>query len=556
MAIDGCRPVAIVPPAEHDTIVDSPPREFDICREYGYKYEYTEDGQSDDDECYDEEQQLASQHLLQQPGNDVPLLFQDVANDDVPKLDHNGNIIQNPPKAYLLGRRYDYLGDVSLRRSDESSLLWFTYRCDFPEIAPYGITTDAGWGCMLRSAQMLLGQALRMHFRDRNWRPPRSLVQCRSDEMMTDIMTWFADFPSNNESFYSLHNMVAAGVSRYEKLPGEWYGPGTACQVLRDLCELHYRHMLMEERRRRKAQQAEEYYTTDPSSESKKEANELFRPMLRVYVAQQGSVYRDAVDEIMTRDGRALQKLEREKKGDPKQENAENDGDAIDIHDDPLRFLMNAPVETNEAAEIPWDTSLLLMVPLRLGLKNFNAKAYGISLAHTFSFPQSVGFVGGSPRHALWFYGASSNGTKIYGLDPHTVQSAPYRKRSNNEKSGVSISDDYLRSVRCANPPAIDMNRIDPSLALAFYCRDRADFDDLCQSFADMKSDSFRKIHGKTKNNMPELFSIADAIPDYNADVSSAMAEMMMSSSPSNDVADFEDETDDETDDDDEYVML
>ena len=42
--------------------------------------------------------------------------------------------------------------------------------------------------------------------------------------------------------YYSLHNMVASGLARYEMLPGEWYGPGTACHVLRDLCDMHGRH--------------------------------------------------------------------------------------------------------------------------------------------------------------------------------------------------------------------------------------------------------------------------------------------------------------------------
>jgi cysteine protease ATG4 len=40
----------------------------------------------------------------------------------------------------------------------------FTYRKDFPVLDPYAISSDSGWGCMLRSAQMLMGYALRRHY--------------------------------------------------------------------------------------------------------------------------------------------------------------------------------------------------------------------------------------------------------------------------------------------------------------------------------------------------------------------------------------------------------
>ncbi|CAN0118782.1 unnamed protein product [Laminaria digitata] len=41
--------------------------------------------------------------------------------------------------------------------------MWVTYRSGFPKMEPYGYTDDSGWGCMLRSAQMLMTQALQRH---------------------------------------------------------------------------------------------------------------------------------------------------------------------------------------------------------------------------------------------------------------------------------------------------------------------------------------------------------------------------------------------------------
>lgn len=135
---------------------------------------------------------------------------------------------------------------------DVNSRLWFTYRTRFPPLerdadgpSPLSLgnlirgsnydlqsdhfTSDCGWGCMIRTGQTMLGNALLHLHVDRDWRYDPSITCAKHDE----IVSWFADTPSRP---FSIHNIVEQGRVLSQKKAGEWFGPSATARSIQALC--------------------------------------------------------------------------------------------------------------------------------------------------------------------------------------------------------------------------------------------------------------------------------------------------------------------------------
>lgn len=144
---------------------------------------------------------------------------------------------------FLLGHAYDVGSDVNidvdpsnmtldelLRYSaqaqkfldDFSSLYWFTYRNRFPPFANSSLSSDMGWGCMIRSGQMLLCNAIVSATRELDRHTTGQAV-----------LEWFIDHPGPDHPF-SIHNILAAG-SYFQVKPGDWLSPSVIAHILKIL---------------------------------------------------------------------------------------------------------------------------------------------------------------------------------------------------------------------------------------------------------------------------------------------------------------------------------
>eukprot|EP00743_Colponemidia_sp_Colp-15_P006732 GILK01007259.1.p1 GENE.GILK01007259.1~~GILK01007259.1.p1 ORF type:complete len:729 (+),score=73.97 GILK01007259.1:176-2362(+) len=131
--------------------------------------------------------------------------------------------------------------------SDFFSILWFTYRKRFEPLksisasqveSSSGLTTDAGWGCMIRTGQMILAQALKRHFLGRDWRFPAG-CDVPNDPKYSHILNWFLDSPAAT-SVYSIHKVTSVGQVKHQIRPGDWYGPTTVAFTLQELVRGHH----------------------------------------------------------------------------------------------------------------------------------------------------------------------------------------------------------------------------------------------------------------------------------------------------------------------------
>ncbi|XP_044734329.1 cysteine protease ATG4B [Chrysoperla carnea] len=138
------------------------------------------------------------------------------------------DIPQTSEPVWILGKKYNATQELEIIRRDILSKLWFTYRKGFVPIGGCdGLTSDKGWGCMLRCGQMVLAQALITLHLSKNW----FWTPETRDATYLQILSKFED---RRQAPYSIHQIAQMGKSEGKDI-GQWFGPNTVAQVLKKL---------------------------------------------------------------------------------------------------------------------------------------------------------------------------------------------------------------------------------------------------------------------------------------------------------------------------------
>ncbi len=384
------------------------------------------------------------------------------------------------------------------------SILWFSYRSNFPLISRSMYSSDTGWGCMLRSLQMVIAQAFQRHLSDTEWNARTGAGgvgggalahpdACRI--MRSRIISLFADDPV---SPYSIHRLVQLG-DYYGKKPGQWYGPVLASHLARNANEMHLTDDAEKVDKAKKVKDG----ATDDEDQSGGSILATAGP-LAIFTAHDGVINVEEIESYFfgaqgtdtgVQPGRgvhhggftafgksgpagvggnataAAAAVLVEGAGGGRHsiggrststststsgggsgassgfssttatsanttsrtsacgdsgggagDSRAGSGSGSTSRVSTTTTTTSTSTTTTTAAPQEWRRSLLLLVPLRLGVRHI-AQHHLAMLRGTLQLPHSVGFIGGSPAHSLYFVAADEHGRFAY-LDPHVTQRA------------------------------------------------------------------------------------------------------------------------------------
>jgi cysteine protease ATG4 len=277
----------------------------------------------------------------------------------------------------MLGKKYTKGKHFAAKKASEAcahkfmndfmQIAWVTYRSNFrPILNSLGqpITSDQGWGCTIRVAQMMLLTTLKQVSQS-VW-PDSNLLQSIQEY--------------NERAEFSLHRFVEEGRTM-DKNPGDWYSPSEVCFAMERM------------------------------------VNSCATREISVKIFFDGVIYKDQLYEAARLDQSMFE-------SDPQSLAVSVHQD---VQWSSFMTLTESVVEERKESmessivEPVWERPVLVLLPLMLGLGKLN-QDYNSVVKEALEMPGAVGIIGGRPRSALYFVGFQDD--NLLFLDPHLVQEA------------------------------------------------------------------------------------------------------------------------------------
>nr|XP_045620053.1 cysteine protease ATG4D-like [Procambarus clarkii]XP_045620054.1 cysteine protease ATG4D-like [Procambarus clarkii]XP_045620055.1 cysteine protease ATG4D-like [Procambarus clarkii]XP_045620056.1 cysteine protease ATG4D-like [Procambarus clarkii]XP_045620057.1 cysteine protease ATG4D-like [Procambarus clarkii] len=396
------------------------------------------------------------------------------------------------------------------------SLVWCTYRRQFPTLQDSTLTTDCGWGCMLRTGQMMLAHALIRHFLTKDWRYNKNITG-PDDLVHRSILRWFGDSPSPHCPL-SLHNLVHFG-QKLGKKAGDWYGPASVAYIFKEAVEMGSKYIPDLQRvcvyvaqdcavyiqdvldlcfsscvcnkgnlinvakviHKRKSTVPQGGFSlpadklgSSPVFKKASKADQMDGNKLssEKRYCQENEVEQDTgLDSEIIMNGKCCKDSQTEMSRQTQKWHFFSSNLSTGVNDQETDESVNREKQDGLVGSQSFEQcsvcdnwrSVLVMVPIRLGGEALNP-IYAPCLYSLFTHDLCVGIIGGRPRHSLYFVGFQDD--SLIHLDPHLCQDA------------VMVTQQYfsLSSYHCSSPRKMALSRMDPSATLGFYCHSRLDF--------------------------------------------------------------------------------
>jgi hypothetical protein len=401
------------------------------------------------------------------------------------------------------------------------------YRCGDDSRRQYiKLTSDAGWGCMIRVGQMMLATALKRH-RDQEFCRAPTEDQPLELKFLDDKQSAFSIFRfieiALGRDVTALPGSAACsprvspdgsqiGTSHYaparqltKKDAGDWFGPTTISETIAALVEqnpqlstsfavyVNVDGMLYEDEVRCLAYDGRFHHSPDlPTrgcSEERKNSDDK-EPEDEFTLVKANSV--------MSADTVFHSPQGSSAGGSPAVQILASGGESTEQED----LLLPPPViqEDNIAssASIPscatlrWQRAVLLLFPLQLGLDKKVSKHYASAVLRYFELQSSLGAMGGRPRMAHFFVGRQDS--NLLYVDPHVVQPAALPIVQQEQSKGATIECSGAETFKnLPSVQAIPIEHIDSSISLAFYCSCESDLTALIeglQRIEDLEKDA------------------------------------------------------------------
>ncbi|XP_074881233.1 cysteine protease ATG4D [Buteo buteo] len=391
---------------------------------------------------------------------------------------------------HLLGRAYRPAADEDLDRfqRDFSSRLWLTYRRGFPALAGTPWSTDCGWGCMLRTAQMLLAQGLVLHLLGRDW---------MWSEAMTEVETaagsrrardppggtrdppggtreppgWTRDPPGGTRDLLGQARdppvQTQEPPGRTRDPPGWTRDPPARTQ-----------DPPAQTRDPPGRMQAPPVRTRDPPGRAgiQREAERRHRAIVAWFADHPRAPF--GIHRLVELGRNAGKKagdwygpsivahiLRRAVETCP-----ETSGLSVYVSQDCTVYKGDVAglVQGDAERMVPGQRrAVVVLVPVRLGGETLNP-VYVDCVKELLKLKSCVGIIGGKPRHSLYFVGFQDD--FLLYLDPHYCQPFVDTSRENFP----------LQSFHCSSPRKMAFGKMDPSCTIGFYAAAGPDLDELC----------------------------------------------------------------------------